>query len=75
MRAVISTIVIAGAALLASACTNNETANVTNTTEVVPTETVNTTDEMVTNVDTAAPMDNATVETNTVDANSTMTNM
>ena len=59
MRAVISTIVIAGAALL-GACTSNESStNVTNTTEV-PVENVTTTDTMVTNIDAAAPVDNGT---------------
>ncbi len=68
MRAVISTIVIAGAALLASACTSNETStNVTNTTEV-PVENVTTTDTMVTNIDAAAPLDNCT----SLDTNTTM---
>ena len=66
MRAVISTIVIAGAALL-GACTSNETStNITNTTEV-PVENVTTTDTMVTNIDAAAPMDNA-MEGNAMDA-------
>jgi hypothetical protein len=66
MRAVISTIVIAGAALLASACTSNESStNITNTTEV-PVENVTTTDTMVTNIDAAAPMDNGmAMDTNT----------
>lgn len=63
MRAVISTIVIAGAALL-GACTSNETStNVTNTVEV-PVENVTTTDTMVTNIDAAAPVDNAGAEAN-----------
>jgi len=61
MRAVISTFAIAGAALLASACTSNETTNVTNTTEIVPVENVTTTDTMVTNID--AGLGNTTVET------------
>ena len=70
MRAVLSKIVtgsmIAGAALLVSACGGNESTNVTNTTEVVPAENVTTTDTMVTNVDAGAAMDNGmTMETNT----------
>ena len=65
MRAVLSKIVagsmIAGAALLASACTSNESAtNVTNTTEVLPVENTTATDTMVTNIDAAAPMGNDT---------------
>ena len=63
MRAVISTVAIVGAALLASACTSNETTNVTNTTEIVPVENVTTTDTMVTNIDAGAAMGNTTVET------------
>ena len=67
MRAVISTIVIAGAALL-GACTSNESStNITNTTEV-PVENVTTTDTMVTNIDAAAPVDNA-VEGNAMEGN------
>jgi len=73
MRAVISTVVIAGAALLASACTSNETTNVTNTTEVVPVENVTTTDTMVTttNIDAAAPVANVTETNTTVTTNTT----
>lgn len=60
MRAVISKIVagsmIAGAALLASACTNNETTAVNNTTEVVAPDN-GATDAMVGN--TEVPADNA----------------
>ena len=75
MRAVISTLAIAGAALLASACTSNETTNVTNTTEVVPVENTVSTDTMVTttNIDAAAPMGNLT-ETNTTVTTNTMGN-
>ncbi|WP_333571171.1 hypothetical protein [Sphingomonas sp.] len=74
MRAVLSKIVagsmIAGAALLASACTNNETTSVNNTTEVVAPE--NTTDASVTNVDMAAPVDNAVVDNGTMNASNAM---
>ncbi|WP_313535652.1 hypothetical protein [Sphingomonas sp.] len=66
MRAVLSKIVagsmIAGAALLASACTSNTETNVNNTTEVVAPE--NTTDASVTNVDVAAPVDNGAMTDN-----------
>lgn len=74
MRAVISTVAIVGAALLASACTSNETTNVTNTTEVVQPENVVVEDTM-TNIDTAAPAMDNTVEMNTVETNSAMSNM
>ena len=78
MRAVISTIVIASAALLASACTSNETTNVTNTTEVVPVENA-ATDTMVTttNIDAGAPMGNmgdTMTTTNTTTTTNTMGN-
>ncbi|MHA6719922.1 hypothetical protein ACX40Y_10795 [Sphingomonas sp. RS6] len=73
MRAVLSKIVagsmIAGAALLASACTSNESTSVNNTTEIVAPE--NTTDAMVTNVDAGAEngmMDNGAMMENTTNA-------
>ena len=66
MRAVISTFAIAGAALLASACTSNETTNVTNTTEIVPVENTTVTDTMTTtNIDAGAPVGNVVETTNT----------
>ena len=72
MRAVISTFAIAGAALLASACTSNETTNVTNTTEIVPVENTVVTDTMTTtNIDAAAPMDNVVETTNTTTTSTT----
>ncbi|WP_294252627.1 hypothetical protein [uncultured Sphingomonas sp.] len=74
MRAVLSKIVagsmIAGAALLASACSSNTETNVNNTTEVVAPE--NTTDASVTNVDVAAPVDNAVVDNGTMNASNAM---
>ncbi len=74
MRAVLSKIVagsmIAGAALLASACSSNTETNVNNTTEVVAPE--NTTDASVTNVDVAAPADNAVVDNGTMNASNAM---
>ena len=74
MRAILSKIVagsmIAAAALTVSACSSNDSAtNVTNTTEVVPTENVGATDTMVTNIDAAAPTDNGAM----MDTNSTST--
>jgi hypothetical protein len=72
MRAVISTFAIAGAALLASACTSNETTNVTNTTEIVPVENVTTSDTMVTNID--AGMGNSTMETTNTTSSTTEMN-
>jgi hypothetical protein len=72
MRAVLSKIVagsmIAGAALLASACTSNESTSVNNTTEVVAPE--NTTDAMIGNVDGAenAVVDNGAMMENTTNA-------
>lgn len=70
MRAVFSSIVIAGAALMVSACGSKETTTVTNTVEVVPVENVTVTDTMtVTNVDAAA--DNAVVETTTTNTTTT----
>lgn len=73
MRAVLSKIVagsmIAGAALLASACSSNTETNVNNTTEVVAPE--NTTDASVTNVDTAAPAENV-ADNATVNASNAM---
>lgn len=73
MRAVLSKIVagsmIAGAALLASACSSNTETNVNNTTEVVAPE--NTGDAAVTNVDTAAPAENV-ADNATVNASNAM---